>query len=138
MGFENRMVSINLLMKEEEKNRELYKQVKQLYQENQRLSQENSSLRETLTHLYAGRKMANYLNNIRQGYMKPAYKGNITTDDIVTAIYCEGITDLQKVADKLNTSYSTVLRRLKANKLYPIDKEDIYSYYKLFCTNEND
>lgn len=138
MGFENRMVSINLLMKEEEKNRELYKQVKQLYQENQRLSQDNSLLKDKITYLDAGCKMADYLNSIRQGYMKPAYKGNITTEAIVTIIYCEGITDLQKVADRLGISYSTVLRRLKASKLYPIDRENIYSYYKLFCTDEKD
>jgi len=97
---------------------------------------ENRKLKELLHYCVEGsdkgEEMGRYVDRIKQQGFRPAYKKHASADAIVKIIHEAKITDLNEIADKLNVSYSTVYRRLKEAKMFPIDEEKISDYYNLF------
>lgn len=123
-------VPAKFLKMEVEENKQLHKELEKIKKENEQLKKILIGLR---AEMMQENKMGNYVEGIRQKWFRPAYKGYITTEVIVKIIHEEGITDLSKIAGRLGVSYSTILRRLKSSRLYPIDKNQIKIYYGLYC-----
>jgi DNA invertase Pin-like site-specific DNA recombinase len=130
MDTSNTMVPAHLLKMEVEDN-------KRLRAELEAAKRENKCLNELLVGLHDGAiavdKMGNYVRSIKHKHFKPAYKDEASIEAIVTIIHDEGIIKLNRIAEKLEVGYSTILRRLKSNGLYPIEKSKIQIYYDSFC-----
>lgn len=83
-----------------------------------------------------GETMWRYVDGIRHNDFRPAYKKNASVDAIIKIIHEDKTTDLNYIAEKLKVSYTTVYRRLKAAKYFPIDKEYISEYYSIFIDED--
>lgn len=122
-------------------NGELRADNEQLHEKNDELKKEIVRLRKMITAFRGGsdteNKMDNYAERVKHGGFKPALNKDVTIDAIVTIIHDEGVTNIENIAAKLNTSYSTIYRRLKASKLYPIRKDEINDYYNLFIKDDS-
>jgi len=123
-----------------DENSKLQAENELLRKKNDELTEENTKLHKMIVAFRGGSsgsdKMDKYVELIKHGYFKPALNKDITIDAIVTIICEDGITNINKIAEKLGTSYSTVLRRLKEKNLYPIDKAAIKDFNELFIEDE--
>lgn len=114
---------------------------KKLHEENAQLKKLIEKMRSRLQELHGeingGNKMGRYIEGIRNGTFKPRKKEEIDERRVMRAILKLKTNELEVIAKELNTSYSTIRRRLIEYNLYPINLQDIKDTYTLFYAPDN-